>query len=170
MLSAMEHDTPPLGTNPDPDPDNHRPPRPCRLRRLAIGLALGITTAGVPTFGIVTTSGASGTDDASAADEVVAVNVSTGDCNADALPADVRSAIVDVGAGVDKEAYGFASGLVERANKGWIDNGGQLLRLPPTEQAKMMAELKALGAQVLSQNPLVKAEYEELLKVVEKTK
>ena len=95
MLSAMEHDTPPLGTNPDPDPDNHRPPRPCRLRRLAIGLALGITTAGVPTFGIVTTSGASGTDDASAADEVVAVNVSTGDCNADALPADVVASIND---------------------------------------------------------------------------
>lgn len=88
----------------------------------------------------------------------------------DALPGDARSAIVEVGAAVDTEAYGFASALVERANKGWIDNGGQFLRLPPAEQAKMMAELKALGAQVLAQNPLVKAEYEELLKVVEKTK
>ena len=88
----------------------------------------------------------------------------------DALPADVGTAIVEVGAAVDREAYGFASALVERANKGWVDNGGQFLRLPPAEQAKMMAELKALGGQLLSQNPLVKAEYEELLKVVEKSR
>jgi TRAP-type C4-dicarboxylate transport system substrate-binding protein len=88
----------------------------------------------------------------------------------DALPADVQTAIVDVGASVDKEAYGFASALVERANKGWVENGGQLLKLPPAEQAKMMSELRGLGGQILSQNPLVKAEYEALLKVVEKTK
>jgi TRAP-type C4-dicarboxylate transport system substrate-binding protein len=88
----------------------------------------------------------------------------------DALPADARSAIVEVGAAVDKEAYGFASALVERASKGWIANGGQLLKLPPAEQAKMMGELKALGGKLLAQNPLIKAEYDELLKVVEKTR
>jgi TRAP-type C4-dicarboxylate transport system substrate-binding protein len=88
----------------------------------------------------------------------------------DALPADVRAAVVEVGASVDKEAYGFASALVERANKGWVDNGGQLLKLPPEEQKRMMTELKGLGTQVLSQNPAVKAEYEELLKVAEKVR
>jgi TRAP-type C4-dicarboxylate transport system substrate-binding protein len=88
----------------------------------------------------------------------------------DALPADVRSAIVEVGAAVDKEAYGFASALVERANKGWVANGGRFLRLPAAEQAKMMGELKALGGKLLAQNPLIKAEYDELLKVVEKTR
>jgi TRAP-type C4-dicarboxylate transport system substrate-binding protein len=86
------------------------------------------------------------------------------------LPAEVRAAVVEVGAAVDKEAYGFASALVERASKGWVANGGELLRLPAAEQAKMMGELKALGGQLLAQNPLVKAEYEELLKVVEKTR
>ena len=93
MLSAMEHDTTPLGTKPDPDPDKHRRPRPHRLRRLATGLALGITTAGVPMFGIAATSGASGTDDVPAFDEVVEVTATTGDCNADALPADVVASI-----------------------------------------------------------------------------
>ena len=49
-------------------------------------------------------------------------------------------------------------------------NGGQLLRLPAPEQAKMMADLKTLGTQLLSANPAVKAEYEELLKVADKHK
>ena len=88
----------------------------------------------------------------------------------DALPADVRAAILVAGAAVDKGSYQVAVGIVERANKGWVDNGGQLLKLPPADQAKMMAELKVLGSNLLSQNPSVKAEYDELLKVVDRTK
>ena len=86
----------------------------------------------------------------------------------DALPAEVRAAIVETGARVDSEAYSFATALVERANKGWVENGGQLLKLPAPEQAKMMAELKALGTRILSEKPEVKAEYDELLKVAER--
>src|SRR6267143_512859 len=88
----------------------------------------------------------------------------------DSLPGDVRAAITEAGAKVDREAYGFAGALVERANKGWVDNGGQLLKLPAAEQAKMMADLKALGARILAEKPEVKAEYDELLKVAERTR
>ena len=88
----------------------------------------------------------------------------------DAQPKDVQAAIRDVGTQVDKEAFGFASVIVERANGGWTANGGQLLKLAPAEQAKMMAELKALGTQILSQNPQVKAEYDDLLKVADRVK
>jgi TRAP-type C4-dicarboxylate transport system substrate-binding protein len=88
----------------------------------------------------------------------------------DGLPKDVQVAILDTGAAVDKEAFGFASVIVDRANGGWTANGGQLLRLPPPEQAKMMGELKALGTQILSQNPQVKPEYEELLRVADRVK
>ena len=88
----------------------------------------------------------------------------------DALPADVQRAIEDAGAAVDKSAYQMAAAIVERANKGWVDNGGRLLKLPAAEQAKMMVDLKALGAGLLGQNPAVKAEYEELLTVVDRTR
>ena len=71
---------------------------------------------------------------------------------------------------MDKEAFGFASVIVERANSGWTANGGQLLKLPAPEQAKMMAELKSLGTQILSQNPQVKPEYDELLRVADRLK
>ena len=42
--------------------------------------------------------------------------------------------------------------------------------LSAPEQAKMMTDLKALGTQLLSANPAVKAEYDELLKVADKYK
>ena len=51
-----------------------------------------------------------------------------------------------------------------------MDNGGKLVKLPAAEQAKMMVDLKALGTALLEQNPAVKAEYGELLKVVDRTK
>lgn len=88
----------------------------------------------------------------------------------DSLPADLQRAIVDAGAAVDKGSYEIAAGIVDRTSKGWAAAGGQLLRLPPAEQAKMMADLKTLGSELLSKNPAVKAEYAELLKAVDRTK
>ena len=88
----------------------------------------------------------------------------------DSLPADLQAAITAAGDAVDKGSCQVAVGIVDRANQGWVANGGQLLKLPPADQTKMMAELKTLGSNLLSQNPAVKAEYDELLKVVERTK
>jgi TRAP-type C4-dicarboxylate transport system substrate-binding protein len=88
----------------------------------------------------------------------------------DALPADVQSAMLAAGERTDREALSFATALIEKANKDWQANGGQLLKLPGAEQAKLMAELKALGTQLLSANPAVKAEYDELLRVADRTK
>lgn len=86
----------------------------------------------------------------------------------DSLSPELRTAMLDAGARVDQESFSFATTLIEKANSDWRANGGQLLKLPGSEQAKLMAELKALGTQLLSANPAVKAEYEELLKVAAK--
>ncbi len=88
----------------------------------------------------------------------------------DALPTDLKRAVEDAGAAVDKGSFQIAASIIERANKGWVDNGGRLVKLPPAEQAKMMVDLKALGTGLLAQNPAVNAEYGELLKVVDRTK
>ena len=88
----------------------------------------------------------------------------------DGLPREVQAAMLDAGTKVDQEAFAFATALIEKANKDWQANGGQLIKLPSGEQAKLMAELKALGTQLLSANPAVKTEYEELLKVADRTK
>ncbi len=88
----------------------------------------------------------------------------------ESLPGDVQAAMMEAGARTDREAFSFASALIERANKDWMANGGQLLKLPAAEQAKMMADLKSLGTQLLSTNPQVKGEYDELLRVAERTR
>jgi len=86
------------------------------------------------------------------------------------LPAEVQAAMLAAGERVDQEAFSFATALVDKANKDWQANGGQLLRLPEAEQAKLMVDLKAIGTQLLSANPAIKTEYDELLKVAERTK
>ena len=86
------------------------------------------------------------------------------------LPSEVQAAMLAAGERVDQEAFSFATALVDKANKDWQANGGQLLRLPEAEQAKLMADLKAIGTQLLSANPAIKTEYDELLKVAERTK
>ena len=86
------------------------------------------------------------------------------------LPSEVQAAMLAAGERVDQEAFSFATALVDKANKDWQANGGQLLRLPEAEQAKLMADLKAIGTQLLSANPAIKTEYDELLKVAERTR
>jgi TRAP-type C4-dicarboxylate transport system substrate-binding protein len=88
----------------------------------------------------------------------------------DGLPADVQAAMLRAGEQVDREAFSFATDLIQKANAAWQANGGQIMRLPAPEQAKLMADLKALGAQLLSANSAVKAEYEELVRVAERTR
>ena len=86
------------------------------------------------------------------------------------LPSEVQAAMLAAGERVDQEAFSFATALVDKANKDWQANGGQLLRLPEAEQAKLMVDLKAIGTQLLSANPAIKTEYDELLKVAERTR
>jgi TRAP-type transport system periplasmic protein len=88
----------------------------------------------------------------------------------DSLPPDLQRAIEEAGAAVDKGSFQVATGIIDRANKGWVDNGGRLIKLPAAEQAKMMGELRTLGTNLLSGNPAVKAEYDELLKAVDRAK
>ena len=88
----------------------------------------------------------------------------------DSLPPDLQRAIEEAGAAVDKGSFEVATGIIDRANKGWVANGGKLLKLPPADQAKMMGELKTLGDKLMSANPAVKAEYDELLKAVARAK
>jgi TRAP-type C4-dicarboxylate transport system substrate-binding protein len=88
----------------------------------------------------------------------------------ESLPSDVQLAMLDEAARVDREAFSFATALIERANRDWTANGGQLLKLPAAEQAKLMSDLKKLGSELLSANPQVKAEYDELLRVADRTK
>jgi hypothetical protein len=47
--------------------------------------------------------------------------------------------------------------IIDRAKKGWTDMGGELIDLPPDEQATFMKALSSVGADVSKANPQLSA-------------
>ncbi|MBI0533965.1 TRAP transporter substrate-binding protein [Roseomonas sp. KE2513] len=86
----------------------------------------------------------------------------------DRLPADVRTAMAEEGARVDRDIFAWTTGAIDEANKAWAAGGGEIVRLPPEEQERMMRELSILGEGILGTSAPVKAEYEALRRVAER--
>jgi TRAP-type transport system periplasmic protein len=77
----------------------------------------------------------------------------------DSLPADLQK-IVDTDAASQQAAiYPVAIEIVNKARKGWTDNGGELVSLPPGEQAQMMTTFSSVGADVSKTKPLLNEAY-----------
>jgi TRAP-type transport system periplasmic protein len=77
----------------------------------------------------------------------------------DSLPADLQK-IVDTDAAAQQAAiYSAAIDIVNKARKGWTDNGGELISLPPAEQAQMMTTFSSVGADVSKTKPLLNNAY-----------
>jgi TRAP-type C4-dicarboxylate transport system substrate-binding protein len=77
----------------------------------------------------------------------------------DSLPADLQK-IVDSDAAAQQAAiYPVAIDIVNKARKGWTDSGGELISLPPDEQADMMKTFSSVGADVAKTKPLLNDAY-----------
>jgi TRAP-type C4-dicarboxylate transport system substrate-binding protein len=81
------------------------------------------------------------------------------------LPPDMQRAMEEEGARIDREMFAWTTEAIARANATWTQNGGELIRLPADEQARMMRELASLGESIMAQNAAVKAEYDALARV-----
>ena len=77
-------------------------------------------------------------------------------------PKDVQAAIREAGRVAEKQVFPWGVQNVQRTDAAWVANKGEILKLPPAEQAKMMASFKKIGADILAQKPEVKAEFEKL--------
>ena len=77
----------------------------------------------------------------------------------DALPAELQK-IVDTNAAKGAAAINPAAiEIVNNARKGWTDTGGELISLPPEEQAAMMKTLSGVGAEVSKAKPALSEAY-----------
>ncbi len=77
----------------------------------------------------------------------------------DSLPADLRK-IVDSDAAAGQKAIApTVSEVVDKARKGWIAGGGELISLPPDEQAELMKTFSAAVADVAKSKPSVNDAY-----------
>ena len=77
----------------------------------------------------------------------------------DALPKDLQQ-VVDKAAAKETVAINQgASDFVEKMRKTWVARGGELITLPPDDQAQMMKTFSSVGADVSQHKPAVAAAY-----------
>ena len=86
----------------------------------------------------------------------------------DRLPADLQRIIVEEGRNAQEGLLEWAVANLERANKIWTDNGGQLIRLSPDDRAKMMAEMSAVAERLFAADQGLNAEFQTLMRYVKK--
>ncbi|WP_376099857.1 TRAP transporter substrate-binding protein [Roseomonas sp. CCTCC AB2023176] len=86
----------------------------------------------------------------------------------DRQPAEVRRVMTEEGERIDKDLYAWTTNAIQEANSAWTAGGGELIRLAPEEQERMMRELRTLGEGILASSAPVKAEYDLLLRAAER--
>ncbi|MGF1608347.1 MAG: TRAP transporter substrate-binding protein [Kiloniellales bacterium] len=84
-----------------------------------------------------------------------------------AQPPALQEAIRAAGRAAEQEVLPWGIANVERANKAWLDNGGEIIELSPEDRAHMMTRFAEVGGGILRSNEAVAAEYETLLELVE---
>src|SRR3984885_12562862 len=77
----------------------------------------------------------------------------------DSLPADLQKIIDSDAAAQQTAIYPLATEIVDKARKGWTDNGGELISLPADEQGSMMKTFSSVGADVSKTKPLLNDAY-----------
>lgn len=87
----------------------------------------------------------------------------------DSLPADLQK-IIDSDAATQQTAITpLAIDIVNKARKGWIDAGGELISLPPDDQAEMMKTFSSVGTDVSKAKPLLNEAYKIVTDAVQRT-
>ena len=84
-----------------------------------------------------------------------------------AQPKDVQEAIRAAGREAEQQAFPWGVANVAKTNAAWLANKGEILKLPPQEQAAMMQDFAAIGTRLVEQNPAVKAEMVKLQGLVD---
>jgi TRAP-type C4-dicarboxylate transport system substrate-binding protein len=72
------------------------------------------------------------------------------------LPKDLQDTVVKTGHDLETWAGHNAKGFIDRAEKLWTDNGGEVLRLSAADHAEVMQRLRPLGDEFLAADPATK--------------
>ncbi len=81
----------------------------------------------------------------------------------DSLPKDLQQIVANDAASVSVKINPFGSEFVEKMHKAWLSQGGELINLPPNEQAEMLKTLSSVGEDVSKHNPAVHAAYQAVV-------
>jgi TRAP-type transport system periplasmic protein len=88
----------------------------------------------------------------------------------ESLPPDLQKIVDEDAAAQQKAIAPVASEIVSKARKGWTDTGGELIDLPPDEQAEMMKTFSTTVAQVAEAKPALNEAYKIISEAAQRTK
>jgi TRAP-type transport system periplasmic protein len=88
----------------------------------------------------------------------------------DSLPPDLQEIVDRDGARESIAIDPQAIAIYQAARKSWTDGGGELIKLPPDEQSKMMATLGSVGEDVSKSNPALHEAYEIVTAAAKRTR
>ncbi len=88
----------------------------------------------------------------------------------DSLPPGLQKIVDDDATAQQTAIAPVASDIVSKSRKGWTDNGGELIDLPPDEQAEMMKTFSATVAQVAEGKPSLNEAYKIVSEAAQRTK
>ncbi len=87
----------------------------------------------------------------------------------DSLPPDLQKIVDDDASAQQTAIYPVAIDIFEKARKGWTGGGGELISLPPDEQAGMMKTFASVGTDVSKTKPLLSEAYKIVTEAAART-
>jgi TRAP-type C4-dicarboxylate transport system substrate-binding protein len=78
----------------------------------------------------------------------------------DKLPPDLQKVLVEEGEAVQKELLDWTVDFNNKGRQTWTDKGGELIKLPPADQAELMKRLSTVGDEVVASEPRLKEVYD----------
>jgi TRAP-type C4-dicarboxylate transport system substrate-binding protein len=78
----------------------------------------------------------------------------------DKLPPDLQKILVEEGQAVEKECLDWTVDFNAKGRQTWMEKGGELIKLPPADQAEMMKRLATVGDEVTRAQAQVKEVYD----------
>jgi len=86
----------------------------------------------------------------------------------DKLPPDLRQIVIDEARKLQPWARQTAVDEVAELRQKWIDRGGEIITLPPADQAELEKRLKPIGVEVTKDDPTLKAFYDKIQAIAAK--
>ena len=88
----------------------------------------------------------------------------------DTLPRDLQQVIDQTAAKESVAVNPQATEITENSRKNWTASGGELISLPPDEQASLLKLLSSVGADVSKTKPLLSAAYKIVSEAAQRAK
>ena len=81
----------------------------------------------------------------------------------DKQPADVRTAIMEEAKATETSMLEYSNAFHAAKFKEWVEKGGEIIDLPPPDQAELIKRMSTVGDEVVKDRPALKTFYDKML-------